>query len=135
MMKTTLFYALFATIATTAATASRAASVDPRTNSWFTTYSAQYTRIYTTDVNKTNGNSVTTWSTGSTAQVLPVYCGVQEVYSSSNWVYVRSTGLASYTMGPWYLNSGHTQLFPNLPTNQQVLCRFPHTNNVPATKA
>ncbi len=59
---------------------------------------------------------------------------MQEVYSSSNWIYVRSTGLASYNMGPWYLNAQHTQMFPNLPVNQKLLFRFPRTPSVPATK-
>jgi hypothetical protein len=49
-------------------------------------------------------------------------------------VYVRSTGLASYTMGPWYLDAAKTMIFPNLPTNQQVIFRFPRTNSVPTTK-
>src|SRR5215469_8437961 len=109
-------------------------ATDPRTNCWLTAYSGQYARVYTNSTMQQNGTALTTWANSSLAQSLPAYCGVQEVYSSSNWVYVRSTGLASYTMGPWYLNSGHTQLFPNLPNDQQVLYRFPHTNNVPAIK-
>jgi hypothetical protein len=111
-----------------------AAGVDPRTNSWFTTYAGQYARIYTSDVNKTNGDAITTWTNGSTAQALPVYCGVQEVYSSSNWVYIRSSGLANHVMGPWYLNAAHTQAFPNYPTNEHVLYRIPRTPTVPASK-
>ncbi|HEV2328325.1 MAG TPA: YHYH protein [Verrucomicrobiae bacterium] len=107
---------------------------DPRTNCWLTMYSARYARVYTNSTMQMNGTALTTWRNGSLAQSLPAYCGVQEVYSSSNWIYVRSTGLASYTMGPWYLNSAHTQLFPNLPTDQQVLYRFPRTNCVPATR-
>jgi hypothetical protein len=116
------------------ACAARAGGVDPRTNSWLTAYSGQYARIYTSDANKTNGDAVTTWSTGSTAQVLPVYCGVQEVYSSSNWVYLRSSGLAGHVMGPWYLNAAHTQAFPNYPTNEHVLYRIPRNPSVPAAK-
>ncbi len=107
---------------------------DPRTNSWFTTYSGKYARIYTSDANKTNGMSVTTWSTGNTTQTLPVYCGVQEIYSSSNWVYLRSSGLSSHIMGPWYLNAAHTQAFPNYPTNEHVLYKIPRHPAVPATK-
>jgi hypothetical protein len=133
-MKTTRLLILFAAIATIAATVSRAANVDPRTNSWLTTYSAQHARIYTSDANKTNGNSAITWSTGSTVQALPVYCGVQEIYSSSNWVYIRSSGLASHVMGPWYLNAAHTQAFPNYPTNEHVLYKIPRNPTVPATK-
>lgn len=108
---------------------------DPRTNSWFTTYSGQYAHIYTNDVSRTNGYSVTTWTNGSTAQSLPVYCGVQEIYSSTNWVYVRSTGLGSHVMGAWYLNSAHTTYFPAFPTNQKTMFRIPRTNAVPATKS
>ena len=92
---------------------SLAQAADPRTNSWFTAGSSQYARIYTSNVNKTNGTAVTTWSTGTTTQPLPVYCGVQEIYSSSNWVYIRSSGLGSHVMGPWYLNAAQTQAFPN----------------------
>ncbi|HEY1788702.1 MAG TPA: YHYH protein [Verrucomicrobiae bacterium] len=111
------------------------AAADPRTNCWLTTYSGQYARVYTNSTMQQNGTALTTWANSSLAQSLPAYSGVQEVYSSSNWIYVRSTGLASYTMGPWFLNAAHTQLFPNLPTNQQCLYRFPHTNNVLATKS
>lgn len=111
-----------------------AQTVDPRTNSWFTSYTGQYARVYTNTTMQLAGTSLTTWANTNMFQTLPSYCGVQEVYSSSNWVYVRSTGLASYTMGPWYLDSAHEQLFPNLPTNQQVLYRFPRSYTVPTTK-
>jgi hypothetical protein len=110
---------------------------DPRTNSWFTTYSGQYARIYTTDLNRTNGVSVTTWSSTLTTQSLPAYCGVQEVYSSSNYVYVRSTGLASYVMGAWYANSAHTTFLMQDPTNQKTMFKIPRTNSIsiPTKKA
>jgi hypothetical protein len=107
---------------------------DPRTNSWFVTYSGQYARIYTNDVSRTNGNSLTAWTNGTTAQTLPSYCGVQEIYSSSNWVYIRSTGLGSFVMGPWYLNAQRTQPFPNWPVNQKTLYRIPRNPTVPTTK-
>lgn len=117
-------------------TALFAGATDPRTNSWLTTYSSQYARIYTSDVNKTNGVSETTWTntSGGTIQTLPVYCGVQEVYSSSNWVYIRSSGLAGHVMGPWYLNAAHTQAFPNYPTNEHVLYKIPRTPTNAPTK-
>src|SRR5437016_1709630 len=83
---------------------------DPRTNSWLTTYSTKYARVYTNDAMKSAGNTLTNWTNGSQIQTNPAYCGIQEVYSSTNWIYVRSTGLASYIMGPWYLNSGRTTL-------------------------
>jgi hypothetical protein len=107
---------------------------DPRTNCWFTTYAGQYARVYTNTTMQLAGTSLTSWANSSLSQSVPAYCGVQEVYSSSNWIYVRSTGLASYTMGPWYLDSAKKQLFPNLPVNQQVFYAFPRTNYVPVTK-
>jgi len=110
---------------------SLAQAADPRTNSWFTAYAGKYARSFTNAASQTSGNAVTTWSNGSQTQSSPAYCGVQEVYSSSNWVYFRTTGLASHTMGAW--SSG----FPNLPANQKVLYRIPRTNiiTVPVTKS
>jgi hypothetical protein len=107
---------------------------NPLVDSWYTLDSTKYARIYTTDANKTSGTSVTTWSNGSQNQTNPAYCGVQEVYSSSNWVYVRSTGLPNHIMGPWYLNAAHTQAFPNYPANTHSFYRFPRNPSVPATK-
>jgi len=104
-------------------------AADPRTNSWFTIYSGQYARIYTNNTMLASGTALTSWSNGSQTQSLPAYDGVQEAYSSADWVYVRSTGLASYNMGPWQNGA-----FPNLPVNQKLLFRFPRTNGVPATK-
>ncbi len=109
-------------------------AADPLVDSWFTAYSGKYARIYTTDANKTNGVAVSTWSNGSQTQSLPAYAGVQEIYSSSNWVYIRSTGLGAHVMGPWYLNAAHTMAFPNYPVNQKTLWRFPRTNTIPSTK-
>jgi len=107
---------------------------DPRTNSWLTTHSSQYARVYTNDAMKNAGTTLTTWGNSAETQALPSYCGVQEIYSSSNWVYLRTTGLGSHIMGPWYLDANHNRLFPNLPVNQKVLWRFPRTNGVPAAK-
>jgi hypothetical protein len=106
----------------------------PQTDSWFTNFAGQYARVYTNDAMKAAGTALTTWSNGSQTQALPAYCGVQAVYSSTRWVYVRSTGLASYNMGPWYLNAQRTTIFPNLPVNQQNFFRFPQTSSVPTTK-
>ncbi len=111
-----------------------AASADSIVSSWFTTYAGKYARIYTTDANKTAGTSATTWNNGTQNQATPAYSGVQEVYSSTNWVYVRSTGLGAHVMGPWYLNAAHTTAFPNYPLNQKLFWRFPRTNAIPATK-
>jgi hypothetical protein len=116
-----------------AITAATSEARDPRTNGWFTSYAGQYARIYTNSAMQAAGAPRTTWSNGSQTQSLPAYCGVQEVYSSSNWIYVRSTGLASYDMGPWFMNAAHTTEFPNLPVNQKVLFRFPRLGAAAAT--
>ena len=100
-------------------------AADPRLDSWFTANSGKYARVYTNDANKTAGTSRTTWGNGSQNQTLPAYAGVQEIYSSPTWVYIRSTGLGSHIMGPW-LNGA----FPNLPKNQKVFYRIPRA---PAT--
>lgn len=96
------------------------AAEDPRTNSWLTTYTSQYARIYTNNAMKVSGTSLTAWSNGSQTQASPAYAGVQGVYSSSNWVYIQTSGLGQHVMGPW-LNGA----FPNLPKNQNVLYRIP----------
>jgi hypothetical protein len=107
---------------------------DPQLTSWYTFESGKYARIYETTADQTSGNAVTTWSRNGSAQSLPAYSGVQEVDYSTNWIYVRSTGLGFHVMGPWYLDAAKTQLFPNFPTNQHLLYRIPRTPTVPATK-
>jgi hypothetical protein len=105
------------------------ASADPLIDGWFTTYSAKYARVYTNDAAKSSGNAAVTWNNGTQNQSLPAYAGVQEIYSSSNWVYIRTSGLGVHTMGPWLNGS-----FPNFPINTKTLYRFPRTNAVPAIK-
>src|ERR1051326_5885345 len=73
------------------------AHADPLITSWFTANSGKYARVYTSAANRSSGISSTTWS----GQTLPTYAGVHEIDYSSNWVYIRNTGLASYVMGPW----------------------------------
>ncbi len=107
---------------------------DPLITSWLTTYSGRYARIYTTDAAKNSSTASTTWTNGTTIQSLPAYCGVQEVDSSATSVYIRSTGFGSHIMGPWYLDTNHTMLFPNYPTNQHVFYRLPRIPTVPANK-
>ncbi|MFA6543529.1 MAG: YHYH protein, partial [Limisphaerales bacterium] len=99
----------------------------PLISSWFTKDSGKYARIYETTANATAGTTSTTWSRGTVAQTLPAYAGVQEVSSSASFVYVRTTGLGFHNMGPWYLDAGKSQLFPNLPGNTATLWRFPRT--------
>src|SRR5579872_3732539 len=66
---------------------------DPQLTSWLTAYSGQYARVFLTDADLAAGNAVSTWSRNSLSQTLPAYCGVSEVDSSPNWVYLHTSGL------------------------------------------
>ncbi len=129
LMKTWMAYAVHLIVM-----ANGALAADPYVDSWFTQNSGKYARIFQTVADESAGNTVTTWSRGQGTQALPVYAGVREISSSSNWVYIRTSGLASYVMGPWYLNAAKTQLFPNYPANQHVIYRVPRNPTVPPTK-
>lgn len=107
---------------------------DAQLDSWFTRDSGRYARIYQTSADLTAGNAVTTWSRGSGVQSSPVYAGVHDVSYSASWVYIHTSGLASYVMGPWYLNAAKTQLFPNYPGNTKTLYRIPRSPTIPASK-
>jgi hypothetical protein len=107
---------------------------DPRISSWLTNSTTRYARIYKTKADQANGISSTTWTNGAGIQSLPVYAGIQAIYSSTNWVYFRASGLGSHVMGPWYLDAQKTQLFPNYPKNQKTFYRIPKNPTVPATK-
>jgi len=117
-----------------AALAHVTAAADPQLESWQTANTRRYARIYESDAAKNAGTSVTTWSRGTTAQTTPSYAGVIQVSSSASWVYLRSSGLGTHVMGPWYLNAAHTQNFPGYPANTGVLYRFPRTPSITTTK-
>ena len=93
-----------------------AVQADPLLTSWFTANSGKYARIYTSAANRTAGVSSTTW----TGQTLPTYAGVHEIDYSTNWVYIRNSGLASFVMGPW----GNPNVASNQGGNTPVY-RFP----------
>jgi FtsP/CotA-like multicopper oxidase with cupredoxin domain/arylsulfatase A-like enzyme len=117
-----------------------AAHADPQLTSWFTANSGKYARIYTSTANETAGttsvsaSSSSPWSRGSGTQTNPAYADVNEINYSSSWVYIRTTGLASHIMGPWYLDAAKTQNFPNFPSNTAVIYRIPRTPAIPGTK-
>ena len=113
---------------------STAAHADPQLTSWFTADSGQYARIYQSTAAETAGTVSKTWSRGSGVQTSPTYAGVSEIVYSASWVYIRTTGLASHIMGPWYLDAAKTQNFPNFPSNTATIYRIPRTPAIPATK-
>jgi hypothetical protein len=117
---------------------------DPLLTTWHTKDAGKYARIWRTieeeTTEKTTGTttSVTTWNrvlypvndAGVRAgdQTTAVYGGVQEISYSTNYVYVRATGLGTHTMGPWYdNNAARNTLFASWPGNAKLLWRFPRT--------
>jgi len=100
---------------------------DPQITSWFTLDSGKFAQIYRTVVEKNSGQTEITWSNGRNVQSQPAHCGVQKIVSSSNWIYVFSTGLGSQIMGPW-----QNGWFPNLPTDQHFIFAIPRHPKVQA---
>src|SRR3954454_9832581 len=56
----------------------------------------------------TNRPAGSKYSGGNSTRVL---ADVTQVSYSTNWVYLRAAGLASYSMGPWFFENG--SVFPN----------------------
>jgi FtsP/CotA-like multicopper oxidase with cupredoxin domain len=106
------------------------AQADPQLTSWFTSNSGQYARIYASTADETAATRVksATWSRGLGTQSSPTYSDVNEIAYSANWVYIRTTGLASHMMGPWPAN------FPNFPANTATIYRIPRVPTIPTTK-
>ncbi len=112
------------------------AHAQPILTSWFTTNSSVLARVI-----ETNGATAqTTWpsaavvnnNSGGAAQSLPVYSDVQKIRYTATDVYINANGLASYTMGPWYVNSGALFGFWPLSKDYQIRITRSPTNN--ATK-
>ena len=116
------------------AASSAPAAEDPRLTSWLSAPSVNYARLYESDAARTSGTAVTTWARGQGTQSAPSYAGVMQISFSRDWVYLRSSGLGYHVMGPWYLDTAHTQSFPNFPANQNVLYRVPRVPVVSANK-
>ena len=115
-------------VSTFAMLAASASAADPYVDSWLTTYSGKYARIYTNNAMQASGTALATWSNGTQTQSSPAYAGVQAIYSSASWVYLQTSGMGQHIMGPWSNGS-----FPNLPKNQNVLYRIPRAPVVHTT--
>ncbi len=110
------------------------AHANPLFTSWLQTDATKYARVYQSTADETAGTKSLTWARGAGTQSNPVYAGVSEVNYSTNWVYIRTSGLASHMMGPWYLNAAKTNNFPNFPANTASVYRIPRNPTVPGTK-
>ena len=100
---------------------------DPLLTTWYTADSGQYARIYQNAAAQSAGTTSTTWSQGGGVQTSPTYAGISQVSYSTNWVYIRTTGLAGYVMGPW-------SNVPSFPANNARIYRFPRTPAIPTGK-
>ncbi|MEN9638009.1 MAG: hypothetical protein RL077_6413 [Verrucomicrobiota bacterium] len=110
---------------------------DPRITSWQTGRSGSYARAYETASDKASGNAVTTWPRAGLINrgggvATPTYSDVSRVVYSANSVYIYTTGLASYTMGPWLNPNG--ALFGMWPINRGAIHRIPRTPTIPTVK-
>ncbi|MEM0895853.1 MAG: sulfatase-like hydrolase/transferase [Verrucomicrobiota bacterium] len=130
MRKTALAFLLSAT----------AAGADPMLNSWFTEFSGRYARAYTTLAQQAAQDPGTTWDhpiAGRNEQLTPTYSGVHEISYTADHVFIRTTGLGSHIMGPWFGNAAQTQTFANFPSNTATLYRLardpgtPPVNKIP----
>ena len=111
------------------------ALADPLLSSWYTEKSGSYARIYDSLDDMNSGTVSKTWtSQGQGSQELPAYAGVQEIAHSADWVYIKSTGLGTHVMGPWFFDEAKTQDFGNRPANTAALYRFPREATIPTTK-
>jgi hypothetical protein len=121
-------------IAVAAIISGQTTEADPQIDSWYTRDSRNYAQIYPTIADQSAGKAVTTWSRGPGVQSVPVFAGVHDVSSSPDWVYIHTSGLASYVMGPWYLGSAKTRLFPSFPADTKTTYRIPRHPTISATK-
>src|SRR3954470_24820770 len=101
---------VFAILAFTSRATAQSVS-DPHITSWLTANSAKYARVWETASDKTSNNAVSTWprsglTNGGGGQSSSAYSDIQRVVYSSSYVYVYTTGLASYTMGNWLTPNG-----------------------------
>ncbi len=113
------------------------AQTDPHITSWLTSKSGQYARVWETTADKSSGNAVSTWprsglTNGGGGQATNAYSDVQRVAYSTNYVYIVTTGLASYTMGNWLTPNAMT--YTSWPTNRAAIHRFPRIVSIPTTK-
>jgi hypothetical protein len=129
---------LYSLLALTFGLLGASAQSDPQIDSWLTSHSGKYARMYRTFADEQAGTAFTTWANTTYTQAMPAYAGVQEIAFSADYVYVRTTGLAlGHIMGPWYNNSGAggaQEVFQNWPEAIFANFRFPRSPSVPAQR-
>jgi hypothetical protein len=71
---------------------------------------------------------------GSASQSNPAYSDVQSISYTSTNLYITASGVASYTMGPWYGNSSKTQIWGFWPLSQNYTVRITRSPVYPSNK-
>lgn len=116
---------LFSVVILAVLGAAEACAADPQVSSWLTLNAEKFAQVYRNDAERRDGVAVTTWYKGRLSQAQPANQGVQEILTSADWIYIRSTGLGNHVMGPWYLDPERRYSFPNVPTDQHMILRLP----------
>jgi len=119
------------------ALAQSTAPTDPHITSWQLSRSGAYARVWETTADKNAGNAVASWPRAGLlnrggGQSTATYSDVERVVYSNNYVYIYTTGLASYTMGPWLDPNGG--LFGMWPANRGAIHQVPRNPTIPTTK-
>src|ERR1700678_2742437 len=128
---------LLAAFGAAAVAGSVAAQTDPHITSWLTANSAQYASVYETTAEKKANTSFTTWPASDLTndgggQSTPAYADIQRVAYSTNYVYVYTSGLASYVMGNWLNPNG--AVYTSWPTDRAAIQKIPRNPTIPTTK-
>lgn len=108
---------------------------DPQLSAWVTDSNAKYARIYRSDADRLAGVTATTWGNGRNVQASPAHAGISSIAYSEQWIYLTTSDLAPYVMGPWYMDPSRTMPFVNLPVNQHATYRIPRTATLAAPPA
>ncbi|MBL8206717.1 MAG: YHYH protein [Blastocatellia bacterium] len=111
----------------------------PQLNSWFTKNSQQNAQIVSGFA--PSAGAQTTWPTnvpsGGRANGsvnTPTKADTQTINYTDSTVYITANNLASYTMGPWFIDGANGGVFPNFPSAQNNRGQIPRAPSVATTK-
>lgn len=104
----------------------------PQLSSWFTKNSLEYAKVVSGFDPAAGPVTVWPFSVPAGAQAsgsvtTPTTADPQSISATDTAVYVRSNNLASYTMGPWFVDGANGGVFPNFPSAQTFQVRIPRT--------
>ena len=102
----------------------------PQLSSWLTKNSREYAKVVS-GFDPAAGPQ-TTWpvavpagaqASGSVSS--PTYADTQSISATGSAIYVKSNNLASYSMGPWFVDGANGGVFPNFPSAHNFQARIP----------